>query len=225
MYLHILFDMDDTLLDFQKAQFVSFNAVLREFRIPFSENVYHCYEKINHSLWHKFEEGLMTKEEVQNERFAQFFIAMGLKIDGKQANQIYQKNLAAQYWLNPHAKETCRELSKRYSLSIVTNGVGITQRKRFNSSEISCYFSNLIISEDIGAAKPDKKFFEEAFKVIGCFEKDRILLVGDSLSSDIQGANNIGIDCCWYNPQKIALNKQAEIKHTITDLRQLTRIL
>jgi len=225
MYSHILFDMDDTLLDFQKAQFVSFNAVLEKYGVPFSTDTYYRYENINHSLWHQFEEGLLTKEIVQNERFTQFFNIMGLKIDGKQANQFFQESLATQNWLIPSAKEICMELSKRYTLSIVTNGVGITQKKRFYSSEISCYFANLLISEDIGVAKPDKRFFDEAFKTIGCFEKSQILLVGDSLSSDIQGANNVGIDCCWFNPKNIALDRQVKITYTITDLRQLMSIV
>ena len=117
------------------------------------------------------------------------------------------------------------KLSQNHTLSIVTNGVGMTQKKRFSSSEISPYFSNILISEDIGIAKPDKRFFDEVFKVINCAEKSQILLVGDSLSSDIQGANNAGIDCCWFNPKCAKLDKPLQITYTITDLRQLSDIV
>lgn len=109
-------------------------------------------------------------------------------------------------------------------LSIVTNGVGTTQKKRFFASKIAPYFTHLLISEKIGIAKPDKRFFEEAFKMINCKEKDKILMVGDSLSSDMQGANNAGIDCCWFNPKGAPLNRQVKITYTVTDLRQISQI-
>lgn len=221
MYAHILFDMDDTILDFQKAQFVSFKYVLEKLGIPFSLEAYHSYEEINHSLWRQFDEGILTKDAVQRERFTQFFNTMNRNIDGNIANSIYQDSLANQTWLIPYAKETCMELSKTHTLSIVTNGVGATQKKRFLLSGIAPYFATIIISEDIGVAKPDRKFFDEASKLINCAEKDNILLVGDSLTSDIQGANNVGIDCCWFNPKGGALNRQLQITYTITDLRQL----
>lgn len=225
MYSHILFDMDDTILDFQAAQLVSFKCVCEKYDIPFSSEIYHLYEGINHNLWKKFDEGLLSKDVVQTERFTHFFNALNRTIDGQQANSTYQDSLATQTWLIPHAKETCMELSKHHTLSIVTNGVGITQKRRFLSSEIFPYFKNILISEDIGVAKPDKKFFDEAFKLIDCFEKDKILLVGDSLSSDIKGANNAGIDCCWFNPKGIPSDGQLQITYTITDLRQLTSII
>lgn len=225
MYTHILFDMDDTILDFQKAQFVSFKYVLEKFDIPFSLEAYHSYEEINHSLWRQFDEGILSKDAVQSERFTQFFNAMDRDIDGNMANLIYQDSLANQTWLVPYAKETCMELSKEHTLSIVTNGVGATQKKRFLLSEIAPYFATILISEDIGIAKPDRRFFDEAFKLISCAEKDKILLVGDSLTSDIQGANNAGIDCCWFNPKGEALNRQLQITYTITDLRQLLDIV
>lgn len=225
MYSHILFDMDDTILDFQKAQFVSFKCILKKYDVPFSLEVYHNYENINHSLWRQFDKGILSKDIVQTERFVRFFGALGKKIDGVQVNSEYQDSLACQSWLIPYAKETCMELSKHHTLSIVTNGVGSTQKKRFQASEIFPYFSNILISEDIGVAKPDKQFFDEAFNLIKCAEKNKILLVGDSLSSDIQGANNAGIDCCWFNPKGILLDEPLRITYTISDLRQLIGIV
>jgi len=225
MYTHILFDMDDTILDFQKAQLVSFKYVLEQYAISFSEDIYLCYEQINHLLWKQFDEGTISKDVVQNERFSRFFDTLGKQADGKQANSLYQKSLSSQTWLIPHAKEVCLELSKHYTLSIVTNGVGATQKKRFLASEISPYFSHILISEDIGVAKPNKQFFDEAFNLIKCTNRSEILLVGDSLSSDIQGANNVGIDCCWFNPKGVVNDRKLQITYTITDLRQLMDIV
>lgn len=225
VYTHILFDMDDTILDFQKAQLVSFKYVLEKYEISFSEDVYLRYEDINHFLWKQFDEGIISKDIVQNERFSRFFDTLGKQVDGKQANSLYQESLSSQTWLIPHAKEVCLELSKHHTLSIVTNGVGTTQKRRFSTSEIFPYFSHILISEDIGVAKPNKEFFDEAFNLIKCTDRHKILFVGDSLSSDIQGANNVGIDCCWFNPKGTINNGQLQITYTITDLRQLLDIV
>ena len=225
MYSHILFDMDDTVFDFQKAQFVSFKYVLAKYDITFSENIYRTYCDINHNLWRQFDNGVLSKDTVQNERFTRFFNVLGKNINGKQANLLYQESLACQSWLVPYAKDTCMELSKQHTLFIVTNGVGITQKNRFLSSEIAPYFSDILISEDIGVAKPNKAFFYAVFKRIGSIEINKVLLVGDSLTSDIQGANNIGIDCCWFNPKGVILDSKVKITYTITDLRQLIDIV
>lgn len=225
MYSHILFDMDDTIFDFQQAQLVSFKCVLKKYDVPFSLEAYQCYENINHNLWQQFDAGILSKDRVQNERFVRFFDAMNIDIDGMQANLSYQESLATQTWLVPHAKEICMELSKNHILSIVTNGVGITQKKRFLLSEVRPYFTNILISEDVGVAKPNKKFFDEVLKTIECMEKDKVLLVGDSLSADIQGANNAEIDCCWFNPKGATPDCKVQITYTITDLMQLMDIV
>ena len=124
----------------------------------------------------------------------------------------------------PFAKEVCAQLSKKYTLSIVTNGVGATQMQRIVSSEIYPYIKNIIISEEIGVAKPDKKFFDYVLSHIKK-ESSGVLLVGDSLSSDIRGSNNANIDAVWYNPQMHPLTGDCYSKFIITDLRQLLSLL
>lgn len=224
-YTHLLFDMDDTILDFQKAQYMSFQCVLETYHIHFTEESYHLYEEINHQLWGEFDSGLMSKDFVQNTRFARFFEQLGHRIDGTEANSIYQNFLSSQTWLMPYAKEVCAELSSNYKLFIITNGVGATQEKRFRSSDIFPYFSDIFVSEDIGIAKPNKEFFVAVFDSIGDVAHNKVMLIGDSLTSDIQGANNMGIDCCWYNPNACALPSNFKIKFQIADLRQLLSLL
>lgn len=196
MYNHVLFDADNTLLDFDKAQYYSFRKVLEYYGCIFSEDIYEKYETINHVLWSQFEQGIIDKDTVQKKRFSDFFGVLGKKVDGAQANDVYQKGLCEQSWLIPNAKEICKELFPNITLSIVTNGVGETQTARISNSEINEYMSHIIISETIGYAKPSKKFFDETFKILGCEHSDRILIVGDSISSDIQGGINAGIDTC-----------------------------
>ena len=225
MYTHILFDMDDTLLDFQKAEYESFKRVLFFYNIPFSLELYEQYKSINHSLWKQFEAGQLSKVVVQNERFSAFFNCLNKRINGESANSMYQVFLSEQTWTVPHAKKVCMELSKTHSLSIVTNGVGKTQMNRFTLSELSPFFSHLIISEDIGVAKPDKRFFDAAFKIIGRTDNKKVLLVGDSLSSDILGAFNAKIDCCWFNPNKRAPDINVSFTYEISNLMQLLDII
>lgn len=225
MYNYILFDADNTLLDFDKAQLVSFKAVLLYFGVEFTEEICQKYELINHNLWKQFERGLVSKEFVQATRFSDFFNTLGLYFNGKYANSIYQKELCKQSWLMPHAKEVCKELFPYASLSIVTNGVGDTQTKRIANSEISKYISFVVISETIGYAKPNIEFFNETFKIIGCRKTDKVLIVGDSIASDIQGGINIGIDTCWYNPHGITSPTNIGIDYTITDLYDLKKIV
>ena len=187
MYDYILFDADNTLFDFDKAQFFGFNAVLRYYNCTFSEDIYENYEAINHDLWTQFEQGKISKDILQEKRFFDFFYRLGMSVDGAEANLIYQTELSKQSWLVPHAKEICRELFPIASLAIVTNGVGKTQSLRILNSEIGKYITFSIISENVGYAKPDVKFFEEVFRIIGCGHNRNILIVGDSIASDIQG--------------------------------------
>lgn len=225
MYTHILFDLDDTLMDFQKCQYHSFKYVLSQYNISFTPQVYSCYKKINHELWQLFNMEKISKKEVENNRFTYFFKSIGKNINGEQANKIYQSHLENQTWLTPYAYDLCRELYKSYSLYIVTNGVGRTQLNRFNLSEINKFFKGIFISDEIGYAKPNKMFFDSVCREIGYTDKQKILLVGDSIDSDIRGANNFGIDCCWFNPNGFNTNENLEIKYVIKDLRELLKIL
>lgn len=225
VYTHILLDADNTLLDFDKAQLISFVEVLEYYNLEFSETLYEQYVQINHNLWNQFEAGILSKDIIISKRFSEFFAASRLSVDGAQANLIYQRSLQKQSWLMPFAKEVCNKLSNHAILSIVTNGVGDTQTQRITHSDIWEYISFLIISEIIGVTKPHVEFFHETFKIIGCTNTDKILIVGDSLSSDIQGGINSGIDTCWYNPKKLKNENNLKIDYIISDLRDLINII
>lgn len=225
MYSIILFDMDDTLFDFQKAQEVSIKNTLIKNNIVYSDSIYECYKKINHNLWIQFDQGKITKDYVQTERFYQLSKRLNQEFDCERINYDYQINLAKQTWLIRDAKKICIELSKRYSLFIATNGVGSTQKNRFYNSQIFPYFKDIFISEDIGFSKPNIEFFNAVFQKIDYSSKKDILLVGDSLTSDICGANKAGIDCCWYNPYGANPTNKYRMTYMISELRQLLAIL
>lgn len=225
MYNYVLFDADNTLLDFNAAQFHGFSNMLQYYGIDFTESIFEKYQIINHALWHQFEQGILSKEKVQSQRFKKLFDSLGYDIDGMDAERIYQLSLQNQCWLMPYADEVCKILYPSTNLSIVTNGVGSTQIARVKNSEIGKYMSSLVISEEVGYAKPDPRFFSEAFRIIGCTQDDHILIVGDSLTSDIQGGINSGIDTCWYNPNMQEYDSNVKINYIIHDLRELLSIV
>lgn len=225
MYNFLLFDADDTLLDFQKAQLFGFMDVLIEFDIKFTQPLYDQYRDINHHLWNCFEKGQLSKTDVQKDRFTTFFELLGKNIDGEIANQVYQKSLESQTWLIPYAIDVCMQLAKNHIITVVTNGVGQTQMKRLNTSLINPCISNIVISENIGFSKPDVRFFDYVLNLLGCPKMEDVLLIGDSLSSDIQGAINIGVDSCWFNPHKQPNTHNINCNYEISDLRQLLDIV
>lgn len=225
MYNHVLFDADNTLLDFDKAQLNSFKMLLAKFGLPFSDQIYQLYERINHSLWFQFEQGKISKEVVQEKRFEDFFSLIGVSVDGAKANNMYQEELCTQSWLVKNADETCKILFPYTTLSIVTNGVGKTQKMRIFNSKIKKYITHIIISETIGYAKPSSQFFDEAFIIIGRKPLDKILIVGDSISSDIIGGIKAGIDTCWYNPNNYDLPSGINPNFVISDINELIRIV
>ncbi len=224
MIKHILFDLDNTLMDFNKAEYNAFQEVMMHYGVDFTEPLFHQYEVINARLWKELEQGLVTMDYVQNKRFAIFFEQLDLVIEGEQANKYYHKMLQNQYELVSNAEEVCGILAKQHQISIVTNGVYNTQISRIHNSAIDKFITNIFISESIGYEKPDVRFFEYVLEKIQCNKND-VLVVGDSLSSDIQGGINVGIQTCWYNFKKIE-NKSGIIPdYVISDLIELYKIV
>lgn len=224
-YDYVLFDSDNTLLDFTGSQDKSFKEMIEKFGMEFSEDLYSRYKEINHGYWRRFEEGTISKEKLVTERFEVFFGEQGITVDGSEVDKFYQNSLSHQHGLMPYAKEVCKELSKRTKLSIVTNGVGTTANSRIGGTEIKEYIDKIVISEVVGFAKPDIEFFDAAFEIIGCTKNDKILIVGDSITSDIRGGINAGIDTCWYNFKNDITPEGTNINYVINDLRQLLDII
>lgn len=224
MYKYILLDADNTLFDFDKAEALSLKATLEHLGIEYSEDANSTYSQINLSLWKLYEKNLIEKETIKTRRFSELFQYLGVGADPWLANEVYRKNLETKTILLPYAEEVCEELSRHFVLAILTNGIATTQRSRFGASSINRYIKHHIISEELGTAKPHKEFFDAAFGIIGC-TAENALMVGDSLSSDIQGAINAGLNCCWYNPKGLSNEDGYDIDYEISDLRELKNIL
>ncbi|MDD4290937.1 MAG: YjjG family noncanonical pyrimidine nucleotidase [Clostridia bacterium] len=223
-YECILLDSDDTLLNFYSAQVNAIRKTLEHLGIVPTTSLERLYDGINRAAWVEFENGLLSKEEVLTVRFDRLFDALGIKANSLQIESFYMRNLEEGHRLNSHSKEVCERLSKYFRLFIITNGVSRTQKIRLGSCGILKYIEKVFISEDCGISKPHKEYFDIVLNDIRC-SRSNALVVGDSLTSDILGANNSDLDSVWYNPKKKTLTGAAMPTYTISDLRELYDIV
>ena len=220
-YSTFLFDADDTLLDFQKAERTALRQVLLAFGITPTDELMDRYSVINASLWHAFERGEVTKEDIKNERYRRLFeeFGVGQGINTREVNDRYLAFLSQGGFLVEGAATLCQALKKSgCQLYIITNGVPHTQRMRLEHSGLAPLFSDIFVSEAVGAQKPFKAFFDYVLSHIDEQDKRRILVVGDSLGSDIQGAVNAGLDCVWYNPKGRINDRGLPVKREVQTL-------
>lgn len=220
-YPYLLLDADNTLFDFDAGNRHAFHEVCARYDIPDTEKSFRCYERCNNAMWAAFDRGECTKDFLVVERFRRFLKEMALDRDAAQCNELHLQVLGQNTLLLPHALEVCRDLSRQHRLYIVTNAVAAVQRSRLAGSAIAPYITGAFISEEAGASKPSAAYFDYVFSRIDGITRDNCLLVGDSLSSDIRGANNYGLPCCWYNPKGAARPEDLRIDCEIRDLRQL----
>lgn len=199
-YNVILFDADDTLFDFHTAQAESLRQTCEAYGLAFGEALLEKYHKINVMLWDAFEQGNITQAELRLRRFDLLFEEFSLQADSVKVNDLYVENLGKCTFLLEGAVELCKTLSENCKLYIVTNGLTDTQIPRLKNSLLAPYIFDMFISEEIGAAKPAKAYFDEVFRRIGAADRQRMILLGDSPSSDIIGGKNAGIDTCLFIP-------------------------
>lgn len=224
-YEVLLMDADGTLLDFDKSEEESFLRVLEKYGLPLDKSLTEEYHSINKECWEAFEEGRMAREDVLTLRFERFFERHGMKVIGQEVEDFYRGFLEKGIDLIPGAMEVCEYLNKKYDLYIVTNGVAGTQYLRLNDSGLSGYFKGIFVSEEAGSQKPQKGFFDYCFQRIPGADKSTMLLIGDSLTSDMQGGLNAGVDTCWYNPFRAKNKKDIPVNYEIRDLHELVTFL
>ena len=224
-YSILLFDADNTLFNFDAGNRRAFSAVCRICHLPDTDELFHAYEAVNAEMWSAFDRGECTKDFLVVERFRLFLERAGLQADPVQCNKIHLSTLATNTVLLPHALEVCRTLAQTHSLYIVTNAVAAVQKARLAASDLRPYITDAFISEDAGASKPSVAYFDYVFSRIPGIARENCLLIGDSPSSDLQGANNYGIPCCWYNPRGLARPDGMRINYEIRDLPELLPIV
>ena len=199
-YEALLFDIDGTLLDFSKAEAENIFDTLRASGIDPTSEMASAYSDINDSLWKLLEKGEIDRETLKYRRFELLFERYGITADAKKTSATYIALLEEKAYLYDGAIELCKYLSDRADAYIVTNGTLSVQESRLKKSGLLPYFKDVFISEKIGYAKPDPRFFEYAAERIPNFPKEKAVIIGDSLSSDIAGGIAYGIDTVWYSP-------------------------
>ena len=224
-YSYLLFDADNTLFDFDAANRNAFHAVCRQCDIPDTDETFALYERCNNAMWAAFDRGECTKDFLVVERFRHFLETMALDRDPALCNRIHLTALGESTLLLSHAEEACRTLSRTHRLYIVTNAVASVQRSRLRRSAVAPYITDAFISEDAGASKPSRAYFDYVFAHIPGITRENCLLIGDSPSSDIRGANNAGIPCCWYNPQGQPIPGDLDIRYDIRNLNEVREIV
>ena len=221
----ILFDLDDTILDFHSSESAALTHTLISLGAPATAENIALYSKINDRMWKRLERGELTRPQILVKRFEEFFGEIGLKCNPLEARKLYEHALSKQCPFIDGALPLLEKLYHEYDLYIVSNGTAHVQDGRIAAAGIGRYFKDIFISDKIGVNKPSKAFFDYCFAHIKDFDKKRTIIVGDSPSSDILGGINAGIATCRYNPKRQQNPEGIAPDYEIAELSELTQIL
>ena len=200
MIEYLFLDLDDTILDFKKAEYIAIGKTISDFGVEPTDAVRHRYHEINKWHWEQLELGKLTRAEVLENRFKVLFTELGVEVNATAVARTYEKNLSQGHWFLPGAEETVDLLSKKYRLFLASNGTASVQKGRMTSANLYRFFETVFVSQEIGHNKPSREYFDACFATIPGFDREKAMIVGDSLSSDIKGGINAGIKTVWVNP-------------------------
>lgn len=223
----ILWDIDGTLLDFHKAEYNSICRCFDKFNLgECTADKVKCYSDINASYWKKLEQGRLTKQQVLEHRFIEFFKTIGVKnINANEFSREYENHLCDTVCFLDNADVLLQSFKGKYKQYAVTNGSYDVQIVKLKKSGLCDILDGAFISDEVGYEKPSKQFFDYVFANIEPCEKDQVIIVGDSLTSDMLGGNNAGIKCCWYNPLATENTSDVSVNFEIKNLNELPFIL
>ena len=197
----LFLDLDDTILDFKKAEHIAIRKTVVQFGAEPSDANAARYSAINDLHWKALERGEMIREQVLTGRFAMFFGELGIQVDPVQVARVYEAHLATGHYYLPGSEEAVKEhLFGRFRLFLASNGTASVQHGRMTSADLYPYFEQVFVSQEIGHNKPSREYFDGCFARIPGFDPAKAMIVGDSLTSDIMGGINAGIKTCWVNP-------------------------
>lgn len=197
----VLLDLDNTILDFNHAERVALGRAFAQLGLEMNDDIAARYHKINIRHWEMLEDGILTRAQVLVQRYETLYRELGFEGDAERTQALYESFLAEGHWFVPGAEDLLEALHGKYRLFIASNGVQRVQDGRIASAGIAPYFEKIFISEHMEANKPDARFFAQCFREIPDFRRERAIILGDSLSSDIRGGINAGIMTCWFNPK------------------------
>ena len=221
----LIFDLDNTILDFEMSESYALKKVFENHNIVFTKDMYKDFVVFNEKLWKAREKEEISSMELRQQRFKNFFKKYNIDIDPWKFELEYEDILLKNVFFIKDSIDVIEKLSKKYILVIATNGIKHIQEKRLDVSGVRKYFDNIFISDDIGYNKPQKKFFDYIFERYKDIKKENIVMIGDTLSSDIKGAKISNIKSIWYNPFNKKLDKDIVADFEIKNLEQIFDIL
>lgn len=226
-YTTVFWDLDQTLLDFDRSMEYALQAVFAQYGLKINEEMTARYSVINRSYWLRLESGELSKEQVTVGRFRTFFEELGITyVSPEEFNADYQRELGSVFFFMEGAKELVTLLKERgYRQYVVTNGVNATQANKMRLSGLDRIMDGVFVSELMGYPKPRKEFFDVCFAALSDVDRSKCILVGDSLTSDMRGAENAGIASCWFNPKKQEKDVDVRTDYEIRRLEELIPIL
>lgn len=224
-YSWILFDLDNTIYDFDASSDFALRKTFNEFDINDNEENIEKYKEINRQCWMDFENGLLDFQTVRNIRFELFVQKLNLNIDPIEMTGRYLQLLSNTDFEIDGARDILDFLKPYYKMAVVTNGLKEVKRPQLSRPGIASYFAEIVISEEVGIAKPHNGFFEHTFERIGQPSKSKVIIIGDNLHSDIKGGKDYGIDTCWFNLKSRANDTEIRPTYEIGELAELKKIL
>lgn len=225
--IELLFlDLDDTILDFKKAERIAVRKAISEAGVDATEEVCARYSEINLMHWQMLERGEITREQVLVNRFAVLFEELGHSVNAESVARNYERLLGIGHYYLPGAEETVKQvLFGKYRMFLASNGTARVQHSRLTSADLYPYFEKVFVSEDIGFNKPSREYFEGCFRQIPDFDPSKALMVGDSLTSDILGGINAGLKTCWVNPAGKTAPEHIQPDYVIGSITELPALL
>lgn len=221
----LFLDLDDTILDFHKAEHIALGKTLQAFGLSPNEDVMCRYSQINRAHWERLERKELSREQVLVGRFAVLFSEYGITVDPERVARCYEDYLSVGHYFLPGAEDALESLSQKYKLYLASNGTAKVQAGRLKSANISHYFAEIFVSQDIGADKPDKLYFDRCAEKIPGYDPHKAMMVGDSLTSDILGGLNAGMQTVWVNPNHNSHPENICPDYEIESISQLEELL
>ncbi len=225
MIRHVLFDIDDTLLNFRDQAEPVIREVLRELHIPFTNDDFAVYHRVNNGLWDQVSAGTLSREGLYAIRWTRVLEALGREGNGPQIESLFRKRLTQSAVAESGAAETLAALAQRYTLCTASNAPQRQQEIRLNTAELSGYFAHIFTSEGLGVDKPARLFYERILEILGNPEPRHVLMVGDSPEADVLGAAAVGLRTCFINTRGVELPPDCHPDFCITTLPELKAIV
>jgi len=224
-YNWLFFDLDNTILDFGASSKEAFFTIFKDTGYNPTPEDYQVYNTINHQIWVDLEKGLITLEELKPRRWKLFFEEKKIDLDPATVNQAYFDYIKEHPAFVSGAEGLIEGLAKSYDLCLVTNGLAEVQYPRLRLSGLDKLFPHIVVSEEIGVAKPKAAFFDHVMELVGHPMKEEILMIGDTLTSDIRGGIDYGLDTCWYNYYGKENTTQYRPTYSISKITELKVVL